>query len=289
MYDVLPSAHRARRLVRRIRHAVSAAPPVLLVVDEIDARSAAIPVRLRVRGRTPPVRAYLIGRLVPRAGERTTLDHARSAARGLGVRAIGRSAHVAAAARDRLTGADVAHHDEAARRRMRLERAWACVAACAAVVAGALTMYYVDPVSGRRRRALAQDKLAHVKNLLSRRLPHRAEQKARFVRGVARGIGHNAAGVVLHGNGAATDDETLVARVRSEVLRGHWVHAGEIHIDAYEGEVTLRGQLQHPDAIRRLVEQTGRVEGVRRVRSYLHLPGTLAPNKAEIFELERAP
>jgi hypothetical protein len=150
-------------------------------------------------------------------------------------------------------------------------------------------MYYFDGASGRRRRALVRDQFAHLKNLFARELPHRVEKRARFFRGVARGIRHEAAGVVTHNGPSYVDDETLVARVRSEVLGQRGIKSGEIHIDAYEGTVTLRGQLQYPDEIRHLIEDAGRVDGVRRVRSYLHLPGTLAPNKAEIYELERAP
>ncbi|MHB8377543.1 MAG: BON domain-containing protein [Dehalococcoidia bacterium] len=159
-----------------------------------------------------------------------------------------------------------------------------------ALALGALLMYYLDPASGRRRRALVRDQFAHARNVVLHRLPGRVEKRGRFIRGVARGIRHEAAGVVLHGgHDGHVDDETLVARVRSEVLGRREVKAGAINVDAYEGTVTLRGQLEHPDEIRRLIDDTGHVEGVRRVRSYLHLPGTLAPNKAEIYELERAP
>ena len=154
---------------------------------------------------------------------------------------------------------------------------------------GALLMYYFDRASGRRRRALVRDQIVHIVHVVTRRVPDRIEQRGRFFRGVARGLRHEAAGVVLNGRESAVDDETLVDRVRSEVLGARGIKAGEIHLDAYEGAVTLRGQLQYPDEIRRLIEDTSRVEGVRRVRSYLHLPGTLAPNKAEIYELERGP
>ncbi|HET6615179.1 MAG TPA: hypothetical protein VFH62_04760, partial [Dehalococcoidia bacterium] len=47
--------------------------------------------------------------------------------------------------------------------------------------------------------------------------------------------------------------------------------------------VTLRGQLEHPDAIRRLVNETAHVDGVREVRNYLHLPGTPPPNMASVY------
>ena len=80
------------------------------------------------------------------------------------------------------------------------------------------------------------------------------------------------------------DEETLVARVRSEIFRDAPLPAGMVNIDAYEGCVTLRGQLPNEGDMRRLVAATKRVEGVTEVRSYLHLPDELPPNKAEMYE-----
>lgn len=159
----------------------------------------------------------------------------------------------------------------------------------ASIGAGALLMYYIDPEQGRRRRALVRDQLTHARHVFTRDIPRRAEQRGRFFRGVARGVRHSALSPLRNGHEIAVDDETLVDRVRSEVLRSRDIHPGEINVDAYEGTVTLRGQLQHEGQIRDLIEATGDVEGVRRVRSYLHLPGTIAPNKAEIYDLEHAP
>jgi hypothetical protein len=147
---------------------------------------------------------------------------------------------------------------------------------------GALLTFLLDSHSGRRRRALIRDKVAHGRRVVGRDLPRIAQKRLRFLGGIAKGVSHNAADIVPHHLRRGTvDDETLVARVRSEALRGHDVKAGEIHVDAYEGCVTLRGQLEHDDEIRRIVVATGRIEGVTQVRSYLHLPGTPPPNKAE--------
>jgi hypothetical protein len=147
--------------------------------------------------------------------------------------------------------------------------------------AGALALYYADPAQGRRRRALVRDRLARWRRVVTRDVPRRAERRARFLGGVARGVGHGAASFA-RGDGYA-GDETLVARVRSEVLRSQQVKAGEVHVDAYEGCVTLRGQLEHPEDIRRLVHAAGCVDGVREVRSFLHLPGTPPPNKGDVY------
>jgi hypothetical protein len=143
-------------------------------------------------------------------------------------------------------------------------------------------MYYLDASSGRRRRARVRDRLSHMRRVFTRNMPERIERRGRFFGGIAKGVRHNAA-EFLPRRHAHVDDETLVARVRSEVLRNTHIKAGEIHVDAYEGCVTLRGQLEEPSDIRRMVERARHVEGVNEVRSYLHLPGTPSPNKAEAY------
>ncbi len=150
----------------------------------------------------------------------------------------------------------------------------------AAFTLGALLMYLLDRNSGRRRRALVRDRFAHLRRVLTRDGGRAAKRRGRFVRGVARGVRHDAAELLPHRHGHV-EDETLVARVRSDVLRRAEVPAGDIHVEAYEGCVTLRGQLDSETAIRRLVDATRRIEGVADVRNYLHLPGTPSPNKAE--------
>jgi len=160
----------------------------------------------------------------------------------------------------------------------------------AGAVAGGLAMFYMDPQEGRRRRALVRDRFAHLGHLLTRDVPRRVERRGRFMRGVAKGVTHEAAELVHIDGGHAgfVDDETLVARVRSEVLRNRHFKAGEIHIDAYEGCVTLRGQVDERD-MHELIDGTKRVEGVREVRSFLHTPGTPPPNKAEAYKPHPAP
>ncbi len=190
-----------------------------------------------------------------------------------------------------------------AARRVRMRESWRLTAKAAArvnrrtlpmllagAVAGALAMFYFDPHQGRRRRALVRDRIVHIGHLFTRDVPHRVEKRGRFLRGVAKGVTHEAA-ELAHINGGHpgfVDDETLVARVRSEALRDRHFKAGEIHADAYEGCVTLRGQLDASD-IHDLIEATKRVEGVRQVRSFLHTPGTPPPNKAEAYLPHPAP
>jgi osmotically-inducible protein OsmY len=150
---------------------------------------------------------------------------------------------------------------------------------------GALLMYYLDPHAGRRRRALARDRAAHLARVFGRDVPRGIERRGRLLRGRARGLSHEAAELVhLNGHGGIADNETLVARVRSEALRDARVQPGEINIDAYEGCVTLRGQVESEGVIEDLVRAVRHIDGVTAVRSYLHLPGTPPPNKAESVE-----
>jgi len=222
--------------------------------------------RLPIAGRRVPLRAYW---------RRRPLQLTAGVA-PLRARAFATGVVAAAMTRDAMTAA--------ASRTMAATRRRPIIALAAGMGLGLMTMYYADPLHGRRRRALMRDRLAHMRHVVMRDVPRTVERRGRFMRGVARGITHEAADLVhVNGRHELVDDETLVARVRSEALRERGIKAGEIHIDAYEGCVTLRGQLPHPDEIHHLIEAAKRVEGVREVRSYLHLPGTLPPNKAESY------
>jgi hypothetical protein len=160
--------------------------------------------------------------------------------------------------------------------------------AFAAFSIGALIMYFFDRASGRRRRALVRDRVAHMRRVVTRDTRRTITRRGRFFRGVARGVRHDAAELIPHGY-RKVDDDTLVARVRSEVLRRADVPAGEVHVDVYEGCVTLRGQLATETEIRRVVDAARHLDGVSDVRSYLHVPGTVPPNKAEAMANGHSP
>lgn len=73
------------------------------------------------------------------------------------------------------------------------------------------------------------------------------------------------------------DDQTLVDRVESEIFRDRHEVKGKVNINAEEGVVVLRGQLDSQDMIDDLVNAVRDVDGVRNVENLLHLPGTDAP------------
>lgn len=123
------------------------------------------------------------------------------------------------------------------------------------IAAGAGLMYMLDPRSGRRRRAVSRDKALKYARLSQERARALARQASDRARGlVAETLGSDETWV---------DDQTLVARVRSEL--GRVVsHPGSVHVDAVEGCVTLRGPIlaSEADAALAAAEHTRGVCGV---------------------------
>ena len=76
------------------------------------------------------------------------------------------------------------------------------------------------------------------------------------------------------------DDQTLVDRVESEIFRNRKEAKGKVNINAEEGVVVLRGELESQDLIEDLVNAVREVDGVRNVENLLHTPGKEAPSKS---------
>ena len=73
------------------------------------------------------------------------------------------------------------------------------------------------------------------------------------------------------------DDQTLKAKVESELFRDEHEVKGSININAQQGVVQLRGELPSEDLIQTLVERTRKIHGVKDVENLLHTPDTPAP------------
>lgn len=131
------------------------------------------------------------------------------------------------------------------------------------VAVGAGLMYLLDPLRGRRRRAVARDKALHTASAggaafgrASRDLAHRS-----------RGL-FAQAGAWVWRNGEA-DDRVLEDRVRSKM--GHFVsHPHAIEVLADEGEVTLAGEILESE-VDRLLAAVRSVRGVRAVDDQLRV------------------
>jgi len=140
---------------------------------------------------------------------------------------------------------------------------------------GGLLAFFLDPDRGRGRRARAQDRIG----ALLRRSTDRIEKRGRYAASRIEGLGHQLENALAKENEEAPNDATLVQRVESQIMRGQEVPKGAININAEDGVVVLRGELDRPEQIRDLEGAARHVKGVRGVRNLLHLHGTPAPNK----------
>jgi uncharacterized membrane protein len=126
----------------------------------------------------------------------------------------------------------------------------------AGVGLGAGMMYLLDPVSGRRRRALLRDQLVHA----AHRLFDAEEASVEDVRHRARGV---FAELKALPNRDDVVDLILIERVRSRM--GRLIrHPGAIYVTAENGTVTLRGPIL-ADEVGPLIGGVRAVPGVRDV------------------------
>ena len=137
---------------------------------------------------------------------------------------------------------------------------------------GALLAYFFDPENGNRRRALARDRIP----ALFRRSTARVEQAARGVSSEAQAVTKK----VKHRKEVEKpqpDDVTLARKVETEIFRDEDVPKGQINVNAENGKVVLRGEVEKPALIKDLEKRTKKVQGVREVENLLHVPGSKTP------------
>ena len=145
------------------------------------------------------------------------------------------------------------------------------VLALAAAVGGAI-MFFFDPTSGRRRRALLRDRTAGI----ARRRVSGAARAGRAVGAEAYGVTQKLTHLREEPK-FDLDDNTLRDKVETEIFRDADVPKGQINVNAQDGVIQLRGEVPHPELIRELAEKARKVQGVRDVENLLHLPKTPAP------------
>ena len=136
---------------------------------------------------------------------------------------------------------------------------------------GAAIAYLFDPQSGRRRRALLRDKSAAYMRKSGRETARAGRAVAAEAYGVSQKAQH------LKQEPKEYDDATLAQKVQSEIFRDADVPKGQINVNAEDGIVVLRGEVERPELRETLVERTRKVQGVRDVQNLMHLPGTPAP------------
>jgi len=65
------------------------------------------------------------------------------------------------------------------------------------------------------------------------------------------------------------DDVTLARKVETEIFRDADVPKGKINVNAENGKVVLRGEVESPEMIEDLVSKARKVQGVQDVESLL--------------------
>jgi osmotically-inducible protein OsmY len=136
---------------------------------------------------------------------------------------------------------------------------------------GAALVYLFDPQNGRRRRALLRDRSAAIVRQGGRTTARAGRTAAAEAYGASQKVQH------LKGGPKEYDDATLAQKVQSEIFRDADAPKGQVDVNAENGIVVLRGEVERPELIDELVERTRKVQGVRDVQNLLHLPGTPAP------------
>jgi osmotically-inducible protein OsmY len=139
---------------------------------------------------------------------------------------------------------------------------------------GALVAYFFDPQNGRTRRALARDRIP----ALFRRGSERIERAGRSVSAEAYGVKQKAKHLKEEEK-PQPDDVTLARKVETEIFRDADVPKGQINVNAENGKIVLRGEVEQPQLIKDLEKRTKKVQGVQEVENLLHLQGTPAPSK----------
>jgi osmotically-inducible protein OsmY len=140
----------------------------------------------------------------------------------------------------------------AGRRRLRL------------IALGAALSYFFDPDNGKRRRKQAVHRLAGLSRRHGKRLVKGASSKTHAVAQKATHLKEEPK--------PQPDDVTLARKVETEILRDAEVPKGKINVNAENGKIVLRGEVDSAEMIDDLVSKAGKVQGVHDVENLLHTP-----------------
>ena len=137
-----------------------------------------------------------------------------------------------------------------------------------AAMGGAALAYFLDPQNGRRRRHQSRDQLLSLVHQGTKRGRKLVRHAASDTAGQARRAAH----AIRPSAEAELDDATLVDKVESIVFRNHDLPKGQININAENGVVFLRGQVDRPELVEALEARVSKVQGVKGVENLLHTP-----------------
>jgi uncharacterized membrane protein len=131
------------------------------------------------------------------------------------------------------------------------------------LTAGVILGRMLDPVRGRRRRAMARDQAVSVAHAVGDAVSVTARDARHRSRGVIATLRSRLAG------DDAPEDAVLAERVRA-VIGGAVGHPRAIEVDAHGGRVTLRGPVLAHE-VSSLMRRVGAVRGVREIEDALEV------------------
>jgi osmotically-inducible protein OsmY len=140
----------------------------------------------------------------------------------------------------------------------------------AAALVGALAMFFLDPDRGAYRRNQTRDRFAGTARRGGAEIGRTGRRAAAEAYGATQKITH------LDRDQPPENDVVLAQKVMSELFRDRDIPKGDINVDAVNGVVSLRGQVQRPDQINEIESRVRGIDGVLDVENLLHLPGTPA-------------
>jgi osmotically-inducible protein OsmY len=140
--------------------------------------------------------------------------------------------------------------------------------------AAALT-YFFDPQNGARRRNVARDRVL----AFFRQSGRKASRAGRSVASEAHGLKQKATHPREESK-PQPDDVTLARKVETEIFRDADIPKGKINVNAENGKVVLRGEVDDPSMIDDLEKAARKVMGVREVENLLHSAGSPAPTSS---------
>jgi osmotically-inducible protein OsmY len=140
-------------------------------------------------------------------------------------------------------------------------------------LAGAALAFFLDPDRGAYRRNTARDRFLGTTRRGGDVVSRTGRKLASETYGATQKLKHR---------GSETEpenDEVLVSKVMSEAFRDRDLPKGRVNINAVDGIVYLRGELDDTDQIKEIEARVRRVSGVRDVANLLRHPGTPLPER----------
>jgi osmotically-inducible protein OsmY len=140
---------------------------------------------------------------------------------------------------------------------------------------GAAAAWFFDPQNGARRRNMTRDRIL----AFFRQGGRKAERAGRGVAASAYGVKQKATHLKEEKK-PQPDDVTLARKVETEIFRDADAPKGRVNINAENGVVFLRGEVDDESMIKDLEKAASKVQGVREVENLLHTAGSPSPQSS---------